>query len=100
MVELPDNAKQIKNVFLYRTGNYVATFKRTYTWSTGGVEVDVGQLPTSNGNNYGPAECTGQNLLMRGSIATEFSAEDLRMCGNTGKWTYYNAINLLMDASC
>ena len=47
MVELPDNAKQIKNVFLYRTGNYIVTFWRAFaTVGTAVVNGDC-QHPTA-----------------------------------------------------
>ncbi|CAE7578247.1 unnamed protein product [Symbiodinium natans] len=96
IVEISDDAKQLKNVFLYRTGDYVATTRRTYTWSTGGVTLSTGKLPTSNGNNYGPVACPAQNTLLSDA---SISASDLKMCGATGKWVYYNAVNLLNDAS-
>jgi len=95
---LPSGAKQLKNVFLYRTGDYVAT---TYSTSKSGTgyEYSVGSLPTSNGNNYGPVACPSTNNLMDSSKATGITAENLRMCGSTGKWVYYNAVNLLVDAT-
>ncbi|CAK8997563.1 Exostosin domain-containing protein [Durusdinium trenchii] len=99
LVEIPDESEQLKTVFLYRTGNYIATLKRTYTWSTGGVTVSVGSLPTSNGNNYGPVACPGSNLVLTSTEATAISPLDLKVCGSTGKWVYWNAINLLVDQS-
>ena len=98
LASLPSGAKQLKNVFLYRTGDYVAT---TYSTSKSGTgyEYSVGSLPTSNGNNYGPVACPSTNNLMTSSKATGITAENLRMCGSTGKWVYYNAVNLLVDAT-
>ena len=52
LVEISDDAEQLKNVFLYRTGDYVATTRRTYQWNTNPT-LRIGKLPTSNGNNYG-----------------------------------------------
>ena len=52
LVEISDDAEQLKNVFLYRTGDYVATTRRTYQWNTNPT-LSIGKLPTSNGNNYG-----------------------------------------------
>lgn len=99
LASLTADAKQLKNAFLYRTGSYVATYKRSASGSSGGISYTVGGLPTSNGNNYGPVACPSTNKLMTSSTATGITAENLRMCGSTGKWTYYNAVNLLHDAS-
>ncbi|CAE7945367.1 unnamed protein product [Symbiodinium sp. KB8] len=95
LVEISDDAEQLKNVFLYRTGDYVATTRRTYQWNTNPT-LSIGKLPTSNGNNYGPVACPAYDTLL--STAT-ISASDMKMCGATGKWTYFNAVNLLNDAS-
>jgi len=95
LVEISDDAEQLKNVFLYRTGDYVATTRRTYQWNTNPT-LSIGKLPTSNGNNYGPVACPAGDTLL--SAAT-ISASDMKMCGATGKWTYFNAINLLNDAN-
>lgn len=99
LASIDDDAKQLKNVFLYRTGNYVATTRRVYTWNSGGVTLSVGKLPTSNGNNYGPVACPSVGNLLTSSVATALSAEDMKMCGATGKWVYFNAINLLLDSN-
>jgi hypothetical protein len=98
LASLPSGAKQLKNVFLYRTGDYVATTHSTSSSGTG-YSYSVGKLPTSNGNNYGPVACPSTNNLMTAAKATGITAENLRMCGSTGKWVYYNAVNLLLDAS-
>jgi len=95
LVEISDDAEQLKNVFLYRTGDYVASTRRTYQWNTNPT-LSIGKLPTSNGNNYGPVACPAGDTLL--SAAT-ISASDMKMCGATGKWTYFNAINLLNDAN-
>jgi len=97
LVSIPDEAAQLKNVFLYRTGDYVATLSRTYTWNN--AEVTVAKLPTSNGNNYGPVACPTRDNLIDSTIATALSGSDMKMCGSTAQWVYYNAVNLLMDAS-
>jgi len=99
LASITSDAKQLKNVFLYRTGNYVATYKRTSSGSSNGISYSIGALPTSDGNNYGPVACPSQNLKLTDAKATAMTAENLRMCGSTGKWVYYNAINLLVDAS-
>jgi len=99
MASLPSDAKQLKNVFLYRTGDYVATYKRTASGSSNNVAYSIGALPTSNGNNYGPVACPSTNNLMTSAAATAISAANLRMCGATGEWVYYNAVNLLVDAT-
>jgi len=99
MVSIPAGAKQLKNVFLYRTGDFVATYNRASSGSSGGIEYSVGNLPTSNGNNYGPVACPSTNNLLTSATATGITAENLRMCGSTGKWAYYNAVNLMVDAS-
>lgn len=98
LASLPSGAKQLKSVFLYRTGDYVAT---TYSTSASGTgyAYSVGKLPTSDGNNYGPVACPSSNNLMTAAKATAITPENLRMCGATGKWVYYNAVNLLVDAS-
>jgi len=90
---MPTAAKQIKTVFLTRTGNYVATSGRE-GGASGTNNYKYGNLPTSNGNNYGPKACPTANTL---SSATTLTKDELRMCGSTGKWVYYNGINLLMD---
>jgi len=93
---LPQAADQIKTAFLTRTGSNVATYSMSSS-SSNSIEYSIGQLPTSDGNNYGPVACPGTNNAMDSSAATGITAENLRMCGSTGKWVYYNAINLLMD---
>lgn len=92
---MPTAAKQIKTVFLTRTGNYVATSGRGGS-ASGTNTYKYGNLPTSNGNNYGPKACPSTTTL---SSATSLTKAELRMCGSTGKWVYYNGINLLMDKS-
>ena len=77
----------------------MATTRRVYTWNSGGVTLSVGKLPTSNGNNYGPVACPSAGNLLTSSVATALSAEDMKMCGATGKWVYFNAINLLLDSA-
>mmetsp|Transcript_97871 Transcript_97871/g.209942 ORF Transcript_97871/g.209942 Transcript_97871/m.209942 type:complete len:421 (-) Transcript_97871:100-1362(-) len=99
LASLPGDADQLKNVFLSRTGSYVATYSKASSGSSGGISYSVGNLPTSDGNNYGPVACPSTNNLMTSSTATGITAENLRMCGSTGKWTYYNAVNLLRDES-
>lgn len=99
LAELPDEADQLKNVFLYRSGDYVATYKRAASGSSNSISYTVGSLPTSDGNNYGPVACPSSNSLLTSETATAISAANLRMCGNTGEWVYYNAVNLLVDAS-
>jgi len=99
VASLSADADQLKNAFLYRTGSYVATYKKGSSGNSGGISYTVGNLPTSDGNNYGPVACPSTNNLMTSSTATGITAENLRMCGSTGKWTYYNAVNLLQDAS-
>ena len=46
--------------------------------------------------NRGPVACPAHDTLL---IAATISASDMKMCGATGKWTYFNAINLLNDAN-
>jgi len=99
LASISSGADQIKNVFLYRTGGHVATYSRGASGSGSSISYSVGKLPTSNGNNYGPVACPSRNNLLTSSTATGITAANLRMCGSTGKWTYYNAINLLKDAS-
>jgi len=99
LAELPDEADQLKNVFLYRTGNYVATWSKGASGSSGDISYSVGSLPTSDGNNYGPVACPSSGNAMTSSAATGITAANLRMCGSTGKWVYYNAVNLLVDAT-
>jgi hypothetical protein len=82
-----------KTVFLSRTGSYVATASRGRS-SSGTVDYMAGELPTIAGNNYGPKACPAASTLS--SAATE-TKEELRMCGSTGKWSYFGAANLLMD---
>lgn len=91
-----DNAKQAKNVFLVRTGNYVGTASYSRTVSNG-KGYYYGHLPTSDGNNYGPVQCPSSNNGLDSAGATAISAQDLRMCGNTGKWSYVNGYNFLED---
>jgi hypothetical protein len=99
LAEIPDAADQLKNVFLYRTGDYIATYARGAYGSSNSISYTVGSLPTSDGNNYGPVACPSTNNLLTSSTASGISAENLRMCGSTGEWQYYNAVNLLMDAT-
>lgn len=92
-------AKQLKNVFLYRTGDHIAT-TTTISSSGTGYAYNHGALPTSNGNSYGPISCPSTNNAMTSTAATTMLATNLRKCGSSaGKWVYYNAVNLLMDAS-
>merc|ERR1719265_8265 len=71
LAELPTAAKQWRNVFLYRTGSYVATTERTsaschfYGSCDQNYSYTVGSLPTvSEGHSFGPVDCpTGFNLL-------------------------------------
>lgn len=86
----------MKTVFLSRTGNYVGTYSRGGS-ATGTVAYNFGKLPNIDGNNYGPEACPSSGTLM--SAATGITKEQLRMCGNTGKWMYFAAVNLLMDKS-
>lgn len=96
LVSISNDADQLKNVFLYRTGNFVGTWSKSTT--TGGNDVvSVGKLPTSNGNNYGPVACPSTGNAMDSAKATGITAANLRMCGSTGKWVYFNAVNLLQD---
>jgi len=99
LASIPSGADQIKNVFLYRTGGHVATYSRATSGKSNSISYSVGNLPTSNGNDYGPVACPSRNNLLTSSTATGITAANLRMCGSTGKWVYYNAINLLKDAS-
>ena len=46
--------------------------------------------------NGGPVACPAHDTLL---IAATISASDMKMCGATGKWTYFNAISLLNDAN-
>jgi len=85
-----------KTVLLARTGNYVGTYARGGS-ASGTVTYNFGKLPTIAGNNYGPKACPSSTSLV--SAATGTSKEELRMCGNTGKWVYFGAANLLMDKS-
>lgn len=96
LASLPSEAKQLKNVFLVRTGDYVATSGSSKS-SSNSISYSIGKLPTSNGNNYGPVACPGTGNLLTSEKAKGISAEDLRMCGSTGKWTYYNGLNFLLD---
>merc|ERR1712080_439933 len=57
---------------------------------------NYGLLPTMDGNNYGPIACPGSSTL---ASATSLTKDELRMCGATGEWVYFAAINLLMDKS-
>lgn len=93
--EISSDADQIKTVFLTRTGNYVAT-TGTGGSASGTNTYSFGELPTGDGNNYGPKACPSATTLS--SAATE-TKDELRMCGATGKWVYYNGVNLLMDKS-
>jgi hypothetical protein len=93
---LSGEADQLKTAFLTRTGAYVATYKMSSS-SSNSIGYSIGQLPTSDGNNYGPVACPGAGKAMDSAAATGITAENLRMCGATGKWVYYNAVNLLMD---
>eukprot|EP00930_Biecheleria_cincta_P030455 TRINITY_DN2109_c0_g1_i1.p1 TRINITY_DN2109_c0_g1~~TRINITY_DN2109_c0_g1_i1.p1 ORF type:complete len:445 (-),score=55.50 TRINITY_DN2109_c0_g1_i1:208-1443(-) len=99
LASISSDADQIKNVFLYRTGGHVATYSRGASGSSNSISYSVGELPTSDGNNYGPVVCPNSNILLTSSTAAGITAENLRMCGSTGKWVYYNAINLLKDTS-
>lgn len=97
LAELPDEAVQLKNVFLYRTGDYVATWKQAASGSSGSISYSVGSLPTSNGNSYGKEACPAANTALTSATIT---ATDLRMCGSSAdKWQYWNAVNLLVDAT-
>lgn len=100
LAELPDEADQLKNVFLYRTGNYVATWYKASSGSSGSISYSVGSLPTSDGNPYGPVACPSTGNLMSSGTANDITAADLRMCGGSGngEWQYWNAVNLLVDA--
>jgi hypothetical protein len=93
---LPQAADQLKNVFLVRTGDYVGTSSMSTT-SSNSISYSVGSLPTSDGNNYGPVACPSSGNAMDSATATGITSENLRMCGSTGKWVYYNALNFLMD---
>lgn len=98
LAELPDEADQLKNVFLFRTGNYVATWYKASSGSSNGIDYTVGSLPTSDGAAYGPVACPTTGTLLADAT---ISAENLRMCGGAGnaKWNYWNAVNLLVDAT-
>jgi len=85
-----------KTVLLSRTGGYVGTYARGGS-ASGTVTYDFGKLPTIAGSNYGPKACPGAATLV--SAATGTSKEELRVCGNTGKWVYFGAANLVMDKS-
>jgi len=85
-----------KTVLLTRTGNHVGTYARGGS-ASGTNTYNFGKLPTISGNNYGPKACPSATTLV--SAATGTSKEELRMCGNTGKWVYFGAANLLMDKS-
>jgi hypothetical protein len=93
---ISDGADQAKNVFLVRTGNYVGT-TRAQSSTSNSKGYYYGELPTSNGNNYGPVACPSSGNALTSATATGITAEDLRMCGNTGKWAYYNGYNFLED---
>jgi len=93
------DADQLKNVFLIRTGEYVATDKKSGSGSSGSISYTMGRLPTSDGNNYGPVACPSRQNLLSSTAADGITAENLRMCGSTGKWTYWNALNFLEDKS-
>lgn len=101
LAELPDEADQLKNVFLYRTGDYVATWYKAASGSSNSIDYSVGSLPTSDGNAYGPVVCPSTGNLLTSATATDISAAELRMCGSSGvgEWQYWNAVNLLMDAT-
>jgi hypothetical protein len=96
LASISSDADQLKNVFLYRTGNFVGTWHKSASSGTG-YSYSVGKLPTSNGNNYGPVACPSTGKALDSAAATGITAENLRMCGPTGKWTYFNAVNLLED---
>jgi len=96
LASLPQGADQLKTAFLTRTGAYVGTYSMSSS-SSNSIDYSIGQLPTSDGTNYGPVACPSTNNLMDSTAATGMTKENLRMCGSTGKWVYYNAINLLMD---
>lgn len=91
-----DAAKQAKTVFLVRTGNYVGTTKSSSRISNG-KGYYYGDLPTSDGNNYGPVACPSTGNTLDSAKATAITAADLRMCGNTGKWLYVNGYNFMED---
>jgi len=98
LASIPSLAKQLGNVFLYRTGSYVATYKRGAYGNSNSISYNVGDLPASSGNNYGPVVCPSTGNLLTSEAANGITAENLRMCGAAGKWVYYNAMNLLVDA--
>jgi hypothetical protein len=99
LAELPDAADQIKTAFLVRTGDHVATTSTGASGNSGDTSYSVGSLPTSDGNNYGPVACPSAGNLLSSSTADGITAENLRMCGSTGKWVYFNAMNFLVDAT-
>lgn len=88
------DVKGSKTVLLSRTGKYVGTYAKGAS-ASGTNTYNVGKLPTISGNNYGPKACPSSTKLM--SAETGTTKEELRMCGDTGKWVYFGAANLLMD---
>lgn len=99
MASISSLSKQLKTVFLYRTGNYVGIYRRSGYSSSGGISYTIGMLPTAFGNNYGPVACPSSGNSMTSLTASAITKENLRMCGSTSKWVYWNAVNLLRDDS-
>jgi len=95
---ITDDADQLKNVFLVRTGNYIGTSDNK-RYDKNDIRFQVGRLPTSDGNDYGPVKCPSTGKEMTSSTAADITAENLRMCGSSGagKWLYYNALNMIED---
>ncbi|CAE7483709.1 RIOX2 [Symbiodinium microadriaticum] len=92
LVEIRGEAEQLKTMFLYRTGDYVAATRRTY--QINGARALLSALAgcrCPRGNNCGPVACPAQTTLpTAGTISGATIISEPTSC---------NAINLLNDAS-
>ena len=99
LVEIRGEGEQLKTVFLYRTGDFVAATRRTYQINGARALLSASAgCRCPRGNNCGPVACPARTTL---PTAGTISASDTRMCGATiiSGPTSCNAINLLNGAS-